>query len=280
MNAFKISQGNLPTLTDTLTDDTGALIDLTGATVGLNFQQVPAGTAYAATATVTNATGGNVQYQFVAPQTAVTGEYQGQWLVSDAGGGVRSVPTRPFRFEIIAAVPTPPATQFARLPDLFDDVRAITGDFKKRLYEDSAIASVMRVVLRRHQVSDGRYGGGWRGGCLPPAGLWLLGADGLSISPPIENTDVQPYMKLVYNTALTLVTPNLAAYSYRTRALSERFGEQRDMLAELKNLLYELENDQAWANISGLRSWLFAVNGIWMWSYMEAENNIDLSFHC
>ena len=199
--------------------------------------------------------------------------------MTDSGGGVRSFPTRPFVFEIVAALPVPQVTQFTVLSDLFDDVRAITGDFKKRLYEDSAIASVMRVVLRSHLVADDRYPGGWRGGCPPPRGLWTLAPDGLSLSPALQNSDVQPYLKLVYNTALKLVTPNLAAYAYRTRALSERFGEQKDFLFELKNLLYELENDQAWANITGLRSWLFAVNGIWVWSYMQAEDNIDLSFH-
>ena len=66
MTAFKISQGNLPTLSDTLTNETGAAIDLTNCTVAFNFQQMPAGTSFSPAATITAATNGNVQYQFTA----------------------------------------------------------------------------------------------------------------------------------------------------------------------------------------------------------------------
>jgi hypothetical protein len=33
------------------------------------------------------------------------------------------------------------------------------------------------------------------------------------------------------------------------------------------------------ASITGLRASLFAVNGIWVWSYLQAEQNINLSFN-
>ena len=264
MNTFKIAAGNLPTLTDTLTDDSGP-VDLTGATVVFAFQGP--GVSYSQPATITGATAGTVQYTFLAGQTAVTGLYEGQWQVTEAGGNVRAFPSCPFEFEITPMLPVPPVTQCSKLSDLFDDVRALTGDFDRQLYEDSAIANVMRMKLRLGVV---------RQDCR----RWTVGPDGQTISPAILDTDTHAYGVLIYHTALTLVAPNIAAYSYRTRAASERFGEARDFLAEMKNALYELENgDGVWATVTGLRSTLFAVNGIWAWSYLQAQNNIDLSFH-
>jgi hypothetical protein len=271
---IKISQGNLPLLTDTLTDETGNPADLSTSTVIFNFQGV--GVSFAPAATVVNAVAGMVSYQFVAPQTALTGFYQGQWQVTDGTGGVRSFPTRPFSFEIIPALPLPGVTSFAKLSDLYDDVRALTGDFKRQLYEDSAIASVMRTQLRLGRVKES---GRRRANCDDGAHRWTVGPDGQTISPAILDTDIGAYSLLIYHTALALVTPNLAAYSYRTRALSERFGEQKDFLAEFKLAIYELEDGgQTYASVSGLRSTLFAVNGIFVWSYLQMENNINLSF--
>lgn len=271
---FTLATGDQPLVTDTIRSGNGANeacspVDLTGCTV--KFLVEGAGVEFAKPATVIDAVNGRVQYRFQAGDTNVAGDYTGEWQVTDGAGNVVTHPPEGFAFQIVPAIPQPGVTQFALLSDLFDDIRALTGDFKKRLYQDSAIASVMRTQLRLGRVKTDCGHQGRKS--------WTVGADGQSISPPIQNTDVQAYSLLVYNTALALITPNIAAYSYRTRALSERFGEARDFLAELKNTLYELENDEAWANITGLRSWLFAVNGVWVWSYMQAEDNIDLSFH-
>ena len=268
MNSFKISQGDLPTITDTLTDETGLAVDLSSATLVQFIFQALGSAATIKTATVTDASNGKVSYQFVAGETAVLGLYSAQWKVTDNAGGLRSFPTCPFSYEVESALPqTLPDGNFTKLSDLYDDVRALTGDFKKRLYQDSAIASVMRTQLRLGRVKDG-------------CNRWTVLPDGQTISPSILNTDIQPYSLLVYHTALTLVTPNLAGYSYRTRALSERFGEQKDFLAEMKNVIYELEDgEQAYATISGLRASLFAVNGIFVWSYLQMENNVNLSYH-
>ena len=265
---FKLAAGDQPLLTGTIGSGNGGsdptALDLTGCTVRFLFQGPGAQTA--AAATVVDAPNGRVQYRFLAADTAVPGDYTGEWQVTDAGGNVTTYPPEGFEFQIVPALPAPQVTQFTRLSDLYDDVRAITGDFGRRLYEDSAIRSVMMTVLRQGRVkADCRR--------------WTLAPDCLGISPAILNTDIQAYSLLVYHTALILVTPNIAAYSFRTRALSERFGEQRDFLAELKNTLYDLEDEGAYATVTGLRSTLFAVNGVWVWSYLQAQNNIDLSFH-
>jgi hypothetical protein len=260
--SFVISQGNLPTLQDTLRVE-NCPVDLTGATVTFTYQGPATATV---AAVVTDASCGKVQYQFTAGQTTAAGNYQGQWTVTDSLGGVRSFPTVPFAYIISAALPTPDFTGFTRISDLYDDVRAVTGDFKRVLYDDAAIASVMRVQLRLGRVHT-------------DCKRWMLAPDNFTLSPPITSSDCLAYGQLVYTTAQALIGPNLAAYNYRTRALSERFGEQRDFIFLLNNTIYQLENgEQAWGSITGLRSWLFSLNGIWAWSYQQAEQMIDLSF--
>jgi hypothetical protein len=281
---FYIRAGDQPVIKDTLTaggTDTAinlaapkdppdaTPINLTGSTVQLLAQGPGSGNNFSAPATLVDPPNGLVQVQLTALQTAVPGQYAAEWQIVDMNGIVTTA--RPFRFEIRPLLPVPQVSQFGLLSDLYDDVRALTGDFDRRLYDDSAICSVMRTVLRRGAVrveDDCR--------CQ----TWAVGPDGISIVPAIQTTDAYPYALLLYHSALQLVAPNMAAYSYRTRALSERWGEHRDFMGELKNTLYELENGEGIAgSINGLRASLFAVNGVWVWSYLQTENAIDLSFH-
>ena len=277
MNVFKIVQGNLPLLTVTLLTAAGTPVDLTGCTVALAFQLAPAGLNFGGAAAVnTPATAGVVAYQFTGDQTMVPGNYQGQWRVTKAPGpGLAPVVSvyplaGYFYFEMVPALPVA-APAFDKLADFFDDIRALTGDFHRRIYQDNDIASVMRVQLRMGRVHGPVYEG-------VPTGVWGVTPDILGIRPAIGPTDILAYSLLVYHTAHQLVLPNTEAYSYRTRALSERFGERKDFLFALQNTLYEMEHGaQAYASVSGLRNWLFAINGIWVWSWLQAETNIELS---
>jgi hypothetical protein len=272
MNQFKIVQGQLPTLKATLVDTAGQPLDLTDCTVDFSFVLAGGGVMYSGAGTIdADPTTGKVTYVFTSGQTATVGNYTGQWLVTDAGDVTVSYPFGGcgVPFQIIPNAPVPAPTEFTLLSDLYDDVRALTGDFHRRLYTDGAIASVMRVQLRMGRI---------RTDC--PEKVWTLGADNISISPAIENTDVQAYALLAYHTAHQLVLPNVPGYRYRTRAMSEQFGEQKDFLFNLQNVLYELEDGgQTHANVTGLRNWLFLVNGIWVWSLTELENTVEVSFH-
>ncbi len=264
--AFTIATGDQPTLRDVISDDDGA-VDLSGSSVKFVFQGP--NVSLEKDATITDASAGKVEYQFADGETDVAGDYIAQWRVTDGTGAVRNFPGLPFEFSIVQGVPRSEPEEFAKLSDLYDDIRAVAGDFSKRLYEDSAIAMVMRTHLRRGAVRDDDAGK-----------VWKLSSDGFGISPVITADDTLAYALLVYHSAHSLVLPNTAAYQYRTRALSERFGEQKDFLFNLQNALNELENgSMVWANVSGLRNWLLAINGIWVWSYVQAEQNIDLSFH-
>jgi len=270
--AFKIVQGNLPLLTATLTDAAGAPVVLTGCTVAFAFQLAPQGTGITAAATVTDALNGKVSYQFAAGQTAAPGFYRGQWRVANGPALTLYPACGYFDFEIIGALPLA-AASFDKLADFYDDIRAVAGDLgRRKIYEDGAIAGMMRHQLRMKRVRQERRAGG----CT----VWTLTPDIMGLAPAITNDDTLAYALLVYHTAHQLVLPNLEAYSYRTRALAERFGERKDFLFVLQNTLYDLENGEgAYANVSGLRNWLFAVNGIWVWSWLQAEQNIELSFH-
>jgi hypothetical protein len=268
---FKIATGDRPTLTDILTSSNGANrepVDLTGCTVKLLFQGP--GVEFASPAAVADPPSGQVSYRFNPGETDVPGDYYGEWQVTDADGDVTTHPPEGFEFQIVPGLPMAQPASFTKLSDFYDDVRALTGDFKKRLYEDASIRDTMRTMLRLGRVhSECDHRGGTR---------WALGPDANTIVPAIGPDDVLAYSLLVYHTAHALVLPNMQGYSYRTRELSERFGEQKDFLFNLQNVLHDLENGEGiWSNVTGLRSWLFSVNGIWVWSYMQTETTINLS---
>ncbi len=133
----------------------------------------------------------------------------------------------------------------------YDPVRAILGDFStvSRRYEDSAIASVVRTVLRLGKVPG-----------------YTLTADQLGITPAI--TTPKPLALLIYNAAKTLLLPNVAEYSYRTRAISERFGSQKNFLFDLENALYDEEHGEMFYTWQMFYGWVHSVTGINLWELL------------
>lgn len=241
---FQIGQGNTPRLIDTLSDENG-VVDVSGMTVAFVLQG-GGGVNFTRTGGIEDGPSGKVNYQFVAEDSAAPGDYLAQWVVT-AGAVTRTFPGEGYiQFTVQPALPLAQAAAFSRLSDLFPDVRAVCGDHRARRYQDSAIETVMRVNLRAGRVPG-----------------YALGPDNRSIAPALPNTDVTAYVLLVYHTAKILLTPNVKSSSYRTRALSERFGDQRDFLVELENVLYEVENgSQTYSNVHGMRSWLWALLGL------------------
>lgn len=83
-------------ITATLTDEAGAAIELTGATI--KFQMAPIqGGAVKVSATATNldtgpANRGQVSYQWTTGQTDTAGLYLGEWQVTFAGGAKQTFP--------------------------------------------------------------------------------------------------------------------------------------------------------------------------------------------
>lgn len=240
---FKIGQGNTPKLVDTLSDESG-VVDVTGMTVKFILQGP--GVSFTRDGSIEDGPNGKVSYQFVAEDAAVPGDYQAQWQLT-AGSVTRTYPGEGYiQFSVNPALPLGPQTGMGRLADFLDDVRAVLGDHKGRRYQDSSLEKVMRVVLRGGQVPG-----------------YVLGNDRKTISPAIPNEDVTAYMLFVLHTAKMVLMPNARSSGYSTRALKERFGDQKDFIFDLEQQLFELENGaQTYSNVCGVRRWLFELSGL------------------
>lgn len=136
-----------------------------------------------------------------------------------------------------------------------DPVRAVLGDFNTtvRRYQDSAIDAVVKTLVR----------------CGKFTGL-AIDATGLAITPNVQ--DGAQYGRIVYEAALAFVAPNAGAYSYRTRALAETFGEQKLFLQQLQNALYDLETGGGAAmfgTVQTFRGWVLSLTGLNAWEEMS-----------
>lgn len=245
---FRITQGNTPRINDTLADAAGVAVNLTGATVRFRFQG--ATVAFDRAAEVTNSGSGAVSYLMTGEDTAVPGLYRAQWEVTK-GDELISYPTDPLEFEIVPNVPWTPPASVSLLSDFYEPVRAMLGDFKRVRYTDGAIASTLRTMLRMGKVPG-----------------YTLTADTRGVMPAIGNNDVRAFALLVYHAVKAILLPNVAGYAYRTRAMSERFDEQKHFLFELQTALYELEFGEMFASYQSFYSWVNGVAGVDVWAML------------
>jgi len=272
MQPIVLMQGNVPLLSATLFDAQGTAVNLTGCTVQFAFQQ-QMGVLLVAGSSGNNApyqfvhpanvvgtpTMGMVSYQFAGAETATLGDFQGQWQVTNIGTGLLTAyPLDWFvRFQIRQALPETSPQNIVLIRQMHEPVRTILGDFdaKFRKYQDGAIDSVVRTCLLIGNVPG-----------------QTLAVDRLSISPGI--TTSCDLARLMYHAAKKFVDPNTAQYSYRLRAIEERFGRQELFLRELQNAIYELENGEMFSSFQSFYSWVNALTGIDIWSLMSDMNTI------
>jgi hypothetical protein len=236
-------------------------VDLTGATVAFVFTPVaPAaadnggvtvdltgGGEQTRVATVVDAPGGQASYTLTPTDTAVPGWYRAQFQFT--AGGLEQVFPATGWLELQVEDFVAPAS-FAALTDFCDPVRAIMGDFQPPYkFADDAVASVVRTLVRMNTVPG--YG---------------ITSDGLSVTPAV----IVPcdLAKLVYNSARTLLRPNLGAFQWRTRAMSIRREGQKEFLRELENLIYYMDNPTQLASFQSYYAWVNSIAGINVWSMM------------
>lgn len=82
-----------PIATATITDSTGAVVNLTGATVKFVMRSLTAASAAVnATATIISPTAGTVSYTWAAADTATAGLYQAVWRVTQSDGSLLTFP--------------------------------------------------------------------------------------------------------------------------------------------------------------------------------------------
>ena len=85
-----------PALVASLTDANDQAVNLTGATVVFNMRVEPAGTTKvsAAAATVLDSEAGEVSYSWSAANTDTADDFEAEFQVTYAGGGVQTFPGR------------------------------------------------------------------------------------------------------------------------------------------------------------------------------------------
>lgn len=97
-SSFQIKVGDLePALAVTVTDQNGVAVVLSGtATAQFRWERVDdATTEQTAAAVITDAPNGLVEYQWAVGETDTAGEYQGEFIITDAGRA-QTFPSRNF----------------------------------------------------------------------------------------------------------------------------------------------------------------------------------------
>ena len=95
---FYIKQNDTrPIMSATLIDGNGSTVNLDGATVAFKMRAVGGSTAKVdASASIAEATKGKVTYTFTASDTNTVGEYEGEFEVTFAGGGIQTYPNNKY----------------------------------------------------------------------------------------------------------------------------------------------------------------------------------------
>lgn len=253
-----------PVILAKLQDDNGQSLDMTSVVaVTFNFSN-DAGNAYGGTAEITDLANAVVRYSWPQDYADLGGTFKGNFTLTYADGHTEVFPEgNQFSFDVSAFVDTSPVTAPKTLvSDFFEPVRAFLGDFKPgkfRKYEDQAIASVVRSLIRCGQLPG-----------------YSLDPSRLKIVPPIA--DPAKFGLLTYKACRTFVTPNQASYSFRTKALGETFGNQRDVLWELQNAIEELENPTMFATWQSFAAWTMSLTGMDIWAHLsEMQTNAPIA---
>ena len=130
LDRFTIKQGDIgPVLQDTLTLEDGTPINLTGATVQLAVRTLsaPAELTLSGAASVVNPTGGVVQYQWGAGDTATPGMFMGTWIVTFTQGPM-TFPTAGYLSIHIEESLAGPVTQLVSLTEAKDYLNVQDSD--------------------------------------------------------------------------------------------------------------------------------------------------------
>jgi hypothetical protein len=233
-------------------------VDLTGQTVSFVFAPInpssqggdgtvsldlTGGGGQTRVATILDAAAGVVQYTLTMADTAVAGDYRAQFRFGDS-----LYPQTGFILFTVQDFYAP--SSFSALTDFCEPIRAIMGDFRTPYkYEDSALASVVRSVVRMGKVPG-----------------YAISSDGLSITPAL--TQPCSLAMVSYQSALMLLGPNIGGFQWASRALKIRRGDQTFFLRELQNMVYYLENPAAITSFQTYYAWVNSIVGINVWGLL------------
>lgn len=224
---FSLTQGDqLPALEDTLIID-GVAVDLTGAQVFLSYQNEATGRVRTVGASVVSpATSGKVRYSWDTVDTSDVGDCVGQWKVVFSDGKPLTFPSEPFPFRLRLPVSTLHGIAAFRQP-----IRTMLGDNHPDLkqYAADQIDDAIRLVVNLGKIPN-----------------VVLAADGMNLVPPVKPINDlgavdQNWARIILYAVKIFVMPNSSTWAYRTRALSEVFGENKHLVLEILQEIYDLE---------------------------------------
>ena len=100
VDQYWVQHDTRPALVKTLLDASGAVVNVTGATVVFNMTQGSTVKVSRGAAMVTDGPNGVVSYTPTSTDTATAGEFQGEFEVTYAAGGVQTFPS-PHKMRIV-----------------------------------------------------------------------------------------------------------------------------------------------------------------------------------
>lgn len=134
-------------ITSTLKYASGAIVNLTGATVRFRMRPIEGGALKVdAVATVTGlATEGNVLYQWLAADTNTAGLYVAEWRVTFADTGIESFPNDEVMYVLVTeGLSTAASRDYVTLPELKDVLQITEPNLDSQL--QAAITAASRVI--------------------------------------------------------------------------------------------------------------------------------------
>lgn len=138
-----------------------------------------------------------------------------------------------------------------KISEFYEPVRAFLGDLHPRVrkYEDTRIAATVRSAIRCDRVPG-----------------FTLTPDRLNITPAVSQP--RDFARITYHTCLIFISPGLQDYSYATRAIKERFGNNREFVNELHRALYHTENGAMFGSWQSFYGWVDSIIGVNLFSPM------------
>jgi hypothetical protein len=214
-----------PSLVDTITSG-GVPVDLTGATVRFRMRDEASTTVKTdAAATITNATGGQVRYDWAAPDVDTAGDYVAWWQITFPSAKTQDTPN----FIVHVEDHTAPAetTLYVEAEELKstlgisgmtfadEDIqdaigaasRAIDGFTGRRFYKDAAATTTRTYMSDRFPLLIDDLVTLGTGGVTVNGTPWAQGTDYM-LSPYNAATDGRPY------DTITRVVPSVALQSW------------------------------------------------------------------
>ena len=143
----------------------------------------------------------------------------------------------------------PPFFMSTPVLDFREPVRAFLGDFAATVYESTAIDAVVRTVIKSGEMPG-----------------YAIATGELNITPTIATP--LDYGRLTYKACLRFVAPQSRSSSWRTRAASQSFGDQRTFIFELHSALADIENTAAFSSYLDFYSWAQSVTGAPLWAQL------------